>query len=35
LFGELFVTTAPTIAIRRLAVSRAIAVTGYEAGWSR
>jgi MFS family permease len=29
----LFVTTAPTIAIRRLAVSRAIAVTGYEAGW--
>ena len=26
-------TTAPTIAIRRLAVSRAIAVTGYEAGW--
>jgi len=27
------VTTAPTIAIRRLAASRAIAVTGYEAGW--
>ncbi|MDX6520350.1 MAG: hypothetical protein QOF08_955, partial [Gaiellales bacterium] len=26
-------TTAPTIAIRRLAASRAIAVTGYEAGW--
>jgi MFS family permease len=27
------VTTAPTTTIRRLAVARAIAVTGYEAGW--
>jgi MFS family permease len=27
------VTTPPTIAIRRLAAARAIAVTGYEAGW--
>jgi MFS family permease len=27
------VTTAPTPAIRRLAASRAIATTGYEAGW--
>ena len=26
-------TTAPTTAIRRLAVSRAVATTGYEAGW--
>jgi MFS family permease len=27
------VTTAPTTAVHRLAASRAIAVTGYEAGW--
>ena len=31
--GDLFVTTAPTTAIHRLAFGRAIAVTGWEAGW--
>jgi MFS family permease len=33
LLGDSFVTTAPTTAIRRLAVGRAISVTGWEAGW--